>query len=135
MNIPDIATGTSGKAARIVDPSNLASTLGSGTVDVLGTPAMIALMEQAAVAALADLLTEELTSVGIYLEIRHLAATPPGMEVQATATVKEVDGRVVTFDVSASDSVETIGSGLHRRMIVDLAKFQQRASEKANAQS
>ncbi len=133
MHIPDITVGASGKATRRVDPSNLASALGSGTVDVLGTPVMIALMEQAAVAALADVLPSELTSVGIYLEIQHLAATPPGMEVQATATVKEVDGRVVTFDVSASDNVETIGSGIHRRVIVDLAIFQQRASEKTNA--
>lgn len=131
MSIPAIESGQSGTAARTVDASVLATSLGSGTVEVFGTPAMIALMEEAAVAALASVLPAELTSVGIYLEVHHVAATPPGLRVQATATVRKVDGRTVTFDVSASDGVEEIGHGVHRRVIVDRDKFEQRAQAKA----
>ncbi len=91
---------------------------------------MIALMEQAAVTALTDILPDDLTSVGIRLDVQHLAATPLGMGVSATAVVTAVDGRIVTFTVSASDDVEEIGLGTHQRAIVDAAKFQQRADDK-----
>jgi fluoroacetyl-CoA thioesterase len=130
MNIPEIATGLTVHARRTTTSADTATALGSGTVEVLGTPAMIALMEEAAVATLAGVLPGNLTSVGIYLEVHHLAATPPGMEVWATATVTEVDRREISFEVEASDSVGIIGRGLHRRVIVDQAKFLQRAQEK-----
>ncbi len=87
MNLPSIKPGLTGTAEKTVSAADLATAHRSGTVDVFATPAMIALMEEAAVAALADVLPAELTSVGISLDIRHLAATPPGMPVQATATV------------------------------------------------
>lgn len=133
MNIPDIAAGLTGTSQTVVDESNLATALGSGTVAVFGTPAMVALMEEAAVSALSSVLPADLTSVGIYLEIHHLAATPPGIAVQATAIVKEVDGRVVTFELNASDGAEPIGRGIHRRVIVDQARFLQRAQEKLDS--
>ena len=132
MNIPPIATGTTGTATKTVAEADLATALGSGNVDVFGTPAMIALMEEAAVAALAGILPAGLTSVGIYLEVHHLAATPPGMHVQAVATVTEVDGRIVSFDISASDAAEQIGRGVHRRVIVEHDRFQQRTAAKGH---
>ena len=131
MNLPSIKPGLTGTAEKTVSAADLATAHRSGTVDVFATPSMIALMEEAAVAALADVLPAELTSVGISLDIRHLAATPPGMPVQATATVREVDGRVITFDVTASDSIEEIGRGSHRRAIVDGASFVQRTNAKS----
>lgn len=130
MDIPNIQTGLTGTARRRVRATDLAPALGSGTVDVFGTPALVALMEEAAVNALADALPSHLTSVGVYLEIRHLAATPAGMGVQASATVTSVEGRTITFDVQASDNAEPIGRGTHKRVIVDSAKFQRDAEAK-----
>lgn len=131
MNIPRIEPGLQGSATRLVSAADLATALGSGTVEVFGTPAMIALMEAAAVEALANVLPPELTSVGMQLQIDHVAATPSGARVTATATVSEVDGRRITFEVHAADEVETIGHGRHRRVIVEREKFQQRAQAKS----
>ncbi|MFN2201857.1 MAG: thioesterase family protein [Caldilineaceae bacterium] len=125
-----IAAGLSGTSSRIVGSADLATSMGSGTVEVFATPAMIALMEEAAVDALAPALPDGLTSVGIYLEVHHLAGTPLQMSVSATATVIEVDGRVITFEVSATDGLEIIGRGVHRRVIVDGARFVERVSAK-----
>ena len=130
MNIPSIDVGLTGESQRVVDEATLASAWGSGTVEVFSTPAMVALMEEAAVAALAKVMPAGLTSVGIYLEVHHLAATPPGLDVRARATVTLVEGRTVTLEVEASDSQETIGRGLHRRVIVDKARFMQRTVQK-----
>lgn len=130
MSNLSIPVGTTGTAQRLVDQTNLASSLGSGTVDVYATPAMIALMEQAAVHALADFLPAESTSVGIHLDVEHLAATPRGMQVTASATVTAVDGRIITFDLSASDELEEIGRGTHRRALVNAEKFQMRTDSK-----
>ena len=130
MEIPQIDIGATGSVEQLVGRGSLATTLGSGTTNVYGTPAMIALMEQAAVTALTDILPDNLTSVGIRLDVQHLAATPLGMDVSATAVVTAVDGRIVTFTVSASDDVEEIGRGTHQRAIVDAAKFQQRVNDK-----
>ena len=127
-----IETGRSGTSSRMVGQADLATSMGSGTVDVFATPAMIALMEQAAVNALASALPNGQTSVGIYLEVHHLAATPLQMKVSATATVVEVEGRVITFEVSATDGLETIGRGVHRRIVVDSARFVDRVTAKSS---
>ncbi len=119
MDLPDLKPGLTGLARRIVSPADTAEALGSGDVPVFGTPALIALMEQAAVAALTGALPADMTSVGVFLEVHHLAATPPGMAVNAQATVTTVDGRTVTFEVMASDAVEQIGRGVHRRALVN----------------
>jgi fluoroacetyl-CoA thioesterase len=131
MRIPAIEPGLSGTSLGAVAAKDLATAHGSGTVDVFATPAMVALMEEAAVAALSDVLPSDLTTVGIHLDVRHVAATPLGMAVQATATVTEVDGRIVTFEVSANDAEEQIGHGTHRRAIVNSASFQSRADAKS----
>ena len=122
MQDTSIQLGLTGNAECVVNESNVASALGSGTVIVFATPAMLALMEEAAVDALAGVMPDGWLSVGVYAEIHHLAATPPGMTVQATATVTAVEGRVVTLDVQAHDDTELIGHGVHRRVIVDSAR-------------
>ncbi len=131
MKIPAIEPGLSGTSLVTVAAEDLATAHGSGTVDVFATPAMVALMEEAAVAALSDVLPSDLTTVWIHRDVRHVAATPLGMAVQATATVTEVDGRIVTFEVSATDAAEEIGRGTHRRAIVDRVSFQTRADAKS----
>ena len=133
MDLPDLKPGLTGVARRTVTLGDTAEALGSGDVPVFGTPALIALMEQAAVAALAGALPADMTSVGIFLKVHHMAATPPGMAVSAQATVTTVDGRTVTFEVTATDTVEQIGQGVHRRILVDRARFRQRAESKQDA--
>ncbi|MDQ3811847.1 MAG: thioesterase family protein [Chloroflexota bacterium] len=123
--------GLIGEAETIVDRAQLASSYGSGLIDVFATPAMIALMEQAAQASVEHVLAPGATSVGTHVEVRHLAATPLGMHVRARAELIEVDGRRLLFRVSAADAVETIGQGTHERAIVDSARLLARASAKS----
>ena len=106
-----------------VTQENTAKTLGSGSLDVFATPAMVALMEKAACASIAHLLNEGETSVGTLINVAHKAATPLGREVTATATITAQEGRKVTFEVTAHDGVNEIGAGTHERFIVNEAKF------------
>jgi len=122
--------GLTGEATTRVDHTNTAASLGSGLVPVYGTPALIALLELAAVHAVAKHLPPGSTSVGTHLDVRHLAATPLGMSVRATATLTQVDGRRLTFAVEAYDETEKIGEGSHTRVIVDAARFVQRTEAK-----
>lgn len=117
-----------------VDVEKTARHLGSGDVSVLATPEMIRLMERAAVRALDHLLPEGYRTVGIHVDVRHLAATPLGMTVRAKAELLEVAGRRLTFHVEAFDDVEKVGDGIHRRMIVGLAKFKERIESKSASQ-
>ncbi len=105
--------------------------IGSGTVRVFATPAMIALMEQAAVDAIDKLLPEGQSSVGTTVNVRHLAATPIGQQVRARAEVTAVDGRQVTFSVQAWDEDELIGEGTHTRFVIDLQRYLQRVTAKS----
>ncbi len=125
-----LSPGLSGTASVTVTPDLTANAFASGTVAVYATPAMIALIEAAAVAALDGHLPEGKTSVGTRIDVQHLAATPVGMTVSATATLTEVDGRRLVFEVSAADPVEVIGSGTHERFIVDRDRFEQKVREK-----
>lgn len=118
-----IATGTFAERSEVVTKELTAGHFGSGAVEVYATPALINLMEAAALAALEDLLGDGQTSVGISFDLRHLAATPVGGRVTARAEVIEVNGRKVTFKVRAWDQHELIGEGVHGRMIVNKAKF------------
>ncbi|RLT40784.1 MAG: thioesterase [Chloroflexi bacterium] len=122
--------GLTGQANTLVDHTNTAASLGSGLVPVYGTPALIALLELAAVHAVAESLPPGYTSVGTHLDVRHLAATPIGMAVRATATLTQVDGRRLTFAVEAHDEVEKVGEGTHARVIVEASRFVQRAEAK-----
>ncbi|MFA6808519.1 MAG: thioesterase family protein [Eubacteriales bacterium] len=123
-----VQIGVKGKVEAMVNDTNTAKTVGSGSLDVLATPIMVAMMEEAAVKAL--VLPEDQTSVGIYLDVKHLAATPLGMKVWAEAEVIEIDGRKLTYKVRAFDEKEKIGEGRHERFIVNSEKFMFRTVSK-----
>jgi fluoroacetyl-CoA thioesterase len=100
--------------------------------EVYGTPLMIYLMEVAAAAAIQEYLTEGWVSVGVLVEVRHLAATPVGLTVTARAEVVSVDEHTVTFSVEAHDGVEKIGEGVHLRAPINLKRFVKRMEAKAS---
>jgi predicted thioesterase len=122
-----IPGGTAGEREELVTEAKTAAALGSGSVPVYGTPAMVALMEAAAVEALAGRLPPGHTSVGTDITVTHLRPTPLGATVLARATVTGVEGRLVTFRVEAYQGTLRIGEGLHRRAVVETAKFLARA--------
>ena len=122
--------GLVGTAQTTVTEANTALALGSGLVPVYATPALVALLEEAAVNALKPLLEAGKTSVGTRIDISHLAATPIGMIVRAQATLSVVDGRRLVFDVVAHDEVERIAEGIHERVLVDGQRFLARVQEK-----
>lgn len=107
----------------VVDRANIAQSMGSGDLEVFATPSMIALMENAAMLAVANHLPEGATTVGAQMNTSHIKPSPLNDEVTATATLEEVDGRKLTFSVVAHDSKGVIGEGTHVRFIVDKAKF------------
>ena len=102
----------------------------SGSLKVFATPAMMCLMEQAAAELVERNLSAELTSVGISINVNHKAPTPIGLTVKAEATVTNIDGRKISFEVKAFDGVDEIGSGTHERFIVNKEKFQFKADSK-----
>lgn len=126
-----MTTGSIGTATVRVVESNTAMAVGSGLLPVYSTPSMIALLEMAACNAISDQLEEGSTSVGTLLNIKHLAATPVGMNVTATATLTEVDGRRLVFDIKVHDEVSLIGEGTHERFIVFSEKFLAKTNAKA----
>lgn len=107
----------------IVDKSNTAIALGSGDMPVLATPAMAALMENAAMLAVAEELPEGSTTVGGHIDISHVKPSPVGAEVQAEATLEKIDGRKLYFKVKASEGEAVIGEGTHLRFVVDRERF------------
>jgi fluoroacetyl-CoA thioesterase len=127
----ELRPGLVGEVETIVDRAQLASGVGSGTIDVFATPAMIALMEHAARACVDHLLAPGSISVGTRVDVRHIAATPPGVAVRARAELMDVDQRRLVFRVTATDPAETIGEGIHERAIVDSARLLARANAKA----
>jgi predicted thioesterase len=122
--------GLKGKAEIVVGEEHTAPKVGSGRVHVLATPVMINLIEAAALAAVEHLLPPGQQSLGTHLDVRHFAATPVGMRVSAEAELVKIDGRLLTFRVAASDAVELIGDGTHERVVVTLARFDQRVQKK-----
>ncbi|MDD5660094.1 MAG: thioesterase family protein [Actinomycetota bacterium] len=132
MHDLNLKIGLSGQAIANVTEENTALKFGSGTVKVFATPAMIGLMENAAINAVDTLLTDGYASVGTYIEIKHLAATPIGMIVMAKAELVEINGRKLKFKVEAFDEVEKIGEGLHSRYIVKLEDFLNGTNSKSN---
>jgi predicted thioesterase len=131
----NIVPGLTGEQVTEVDATKTARHLGSGEVSVFATPEMVRLMERAAVQAVDHLLPDGYRTVGIHVDVRHLAATPVGMTVRAKAELLAVDGRKLTFRVEAVDDAEKIGEGLHTRMIIEVAKFRERVSSKASRRS
>lgn len=123
-------TGIKGKARDTVNESNTAAAMKSGELKVYATPAMIALMEQAAYKSIADELEEGQGSVGILMNVQHIAATPAGMQVRAESELLAAEGRKLTFRVEAFDERGKIGEGIHERFLIDNEKFQQKADTK-----
>lgn len=130
MGSNKLAVGLKGEARAVVTDENTAIAYGSGSVSVFATPAMIGLMEKAALSSVDPLLDEGYSTVGIKLEVEHLAATPKGMNVVATSELVEIDGRRLVFKVEARDDKELIGKGRHERFIVPLQKFISKAEAK-----
>lgn len=128
----DIVIGTEFTSSTLVINSNTAVKVGSGEADVFATPMMIALMENAAYLCLKPFLDDGETSVGTYIGTTHESATPVGMSVSATATITAVDGKAVTFGVTASDGCGIIGRGEHKRVVINAERFVQKAHAKSN---
>ena len=133
-HLGNIDLGLKGTAQLVVGPEHTASFVGSGRIAVLATPVMINLIEAAALNAAEHLLPSGHQSLGIHLDVSHVAATPVGLEVMATAEVVRVEGRVITFRVEARDTVETIGGGTHQRVVVSVGRFDERVQRKVTAQ-
>src|SRR5882672_1444567 len=122
--------GLRGEASLTVREEHTAPRVGSGVIHVLATPVMINLFEAAALAAVEQLLPAGHQSLGTVLNVRHIAATPVGMRVIASATVQRVEGRTIFFTVQARDERELIGDGTHERVVVNVEKFDQRVKRK-----
>ena len=119
----EITVGMTGSVSTTVDREDTAYEVGSGSLLVYATPCMVALMEGASCEAIATALPDEKTSVGIELNISHLAATPVGMEVRAEAEVTEVAGNIITFQITAFDEAGKIGEVTHKRAVVTSQRF------------
>ena len=131
MDFPAVLKpGLVGHAELTVGEEHTAPRVGSGKVHVLATPVMINLFEAAALAACERFLPAGYQSLGTLLEVRHVAATPVGMKVVATAEVTKVEGRSISFRLGARDERELIGDGSHQRVVVNVAKFDQRVQRK-----
>lgn len=118
-----LETGLTYTSRLTVGNENTAIALGSGDMPVLATPAMMALMENAAMLAVASELEDGDTTVGGHIESSHLRPTPVGAEVSATATLEKVEGRKLYFKVIAHQGDVVIGEGTHLRFIVNREKF------------
>lgn len=115
--------GLSGQGSTLVDETNTAARMGSGDLPVFATPAMVALMEQAALQAVAASLPAGSTTVGAEMNVSHIKPSGLGAEINATAVLTDVDGRKLTFNVGARDAEGMIGEGVHVRFVVDREKF------------
>ncbi|WP_027364264.1 thioesterase family protein [Desulfotruncus alcoholivorax] len=125
-----IETGLRGAAREEVNEKNTAITYGSGSINVFATPAMIGLMEKAALSSVDQLLPEGHSTVGIKVDVEHVAATPIGGFVEARSELLEIDGRRLVFKVEAFDGKGLVGRGRHERFIVSTEKFLMKVKER-----
>jgi predicted thioesterase len=128
---PEMKVGLVGEADKEVTEQDTAARWGSGLVHAFSTPALIALTEKASVNALAKCLEDNQTSVGVEVNVKHLAATPVGMTVKARAELVQVDGRRLKFKVEAWDEKEKVCEGWHSRAVVERSRFADRLIQKA----
>lgn len=126
----EIEIGMKAEVSTLAEREDTALEVGSGSLLVYATPCMAALMEGAACEAIEQALGEDKTTVGIELNIQHTSATPVGLEVRAEAEVTAVDGKIITFQLKAFDEAGEIGSGTHKRAIVPVQKFLDKAYSK-----
>ena len=130
MELGALKPGMTGRAELLVGEEHTAPRVGSGKVHVLATPVMINLIEAAALDAVERLLPPGYQSLGTLLQVRHIAATPVGMRVNAKVEVTSVEGRTIFFGVKVFDERELIGDGTHERVVVNVAKFDARVQHK-----
>ena len=130
-----ITPGLTGTAEIVVGPEHTAPFVGSGRIAVLATPVMINVIEAAALNAVEHLLPHGHQSLGIHLDVSHVAATPVGLRVTATAEVIGLEGRTIKFRVEAHDEVETIGGGTHERVVVSVERFDERVRRKVRGET
>lgn len=119
----DLATGLRGDAKLVVTEADTARSLGSGEVDVLGTPRIVALCEEATCVALHDVLGPNCTSVGMRVQVDHLQPTKVGDQVMAEAVLERIEGRRLMFNVTASDPRGLVAAGKVTRVVVDRDRF------------
>lgn len=131
MSLEDsVKIGAAGGAQIVVGDQHTAPHVGSGKVAVLATPVMVNLMEAAALDAAERFLPAGHQSLGTHLDVRHIAATPVGMTARARAEVVAIEGRKIHFKVEAWDERELIGDGTHVRVVVNVARFDERVQAK-----
>jgi len=130
IDLSKLHAGLKGKTELRVGEEHTAPQVGSGQIHVLATPVMINLIEAAALAAVEHLLPPGHQSLGTHLDVRHIAATPVGMKVYATAELIKIEGRSLSFRVEARDEVELIGDGVHERVVVNVERFDLRVQRK-----
>ncbi len=126
----ELKLGLTYETKKIVEEADTAAKFGSGGVYVFATPMMIGIMENAAMNCVAKALPEGESTVGIHLDVSHLAATPMGMEVRAVAELIEIDGKKLKFKVEAFDEKNKIGEGTHDRFVINVEKFMSRLESK-----
>ena len=119
----NVAVGLTGEARLVVGEADTARALGSGDVDVLGTPRLVALFEEATCNALTGFLEPGQSTVGMRVQIDHLQPTPVGAEVTVEAYLDKIEGRRITFTVTASDSGGLIAAGKVTRVVIDVERF------------
>lgn len=124
--------GICGHQEMVVTEDDTAVALKSGTLQVLATPAMIALIEETAWKSVAPELESGCSTVGTSLNLKHLSASPVGMKVTCCTKLVEIEGRRLMFDVEVSDEKGKVGEGIHERFIVQSDKFQEKADSKLN---
>ncbi|MDB5515096.1 MAG: hypothetical protein JWQ17_1854 [Tardiphaga sp.] len=128
----EIPLGTKGTFTLLVQPEHLANRFKDAMLpQVLATPVMVLIMENAALNAMRPYLDPGESAVGTAIDVRHLAATPVGHQVRAEAEVTRVQGKRIEFKVSAHDEMEEIGNGTHQRIVIDLASFNARLAQKS----
>jgi len=130
LDLSPLKPGLTGTDEMRVRVEHTAPSIGSGAVRVLATPVMINVIEAAALAAVEHLLPAGYQSLGTHLDVRHFAATPIGMHVYAKAELIKIEGRTLYFRVEAHDDKELIGNGTHERVIVNVARFDERVQKK-----
>jgi fluoroacetyl-CoA thioesterase len=135
VDLAKLSIGLKGSAQLLVGIEHTAPRVGSGRVAVLATPVMINVIEAAALAAVEHLLPSGHQSLGIHLDIRHFAATPVGMRIEAHCELSDIDGRTLLFQVEVHDEKEPIGGGAHKRVVVNVARFDQRIQRKLNTET
>lgn len=127
--------GLTGTAEIVVGTRDTAPHVGSGKIGVLATPIMVNLMEAAALQAVERFMPPGHQTVGTHLDVRHFAATPVGLKVRAHAELTRIDGRTLTFRLHAEDERESIGDGVHERLIINVERFDQRMQKKLTRES